>query len=176
MSEPKCPRGVCIECEGHCMCCPRGDEETCFVCGRPSTRAHQAYCPNVGDGRVEYGPAIIKVRPPERVTEKDFNHVHEMLRVLMSRISEDCYAAGWMTGLEYELWGMLHGDVRPGHLYADEKTQESCRKLAETLGGWIIWVDGDGIPGLPASDWGTVFVPMAEWELMYKKEQADDQT
>jgi len=39
---------------------------------------------------------------------KDLNEDQLQLEELMSRISEAGYSAGWMEGLEYELWVILN--------------------------------------------------------------------
>ena len=86
---------------------------------------------------------------------------------LMSDISEDCYCAGWMTGLEFAIWGALQdGDRRYGMGEMDAEQLEGCRALANELDGWVIWVDDDDVPGLPNEQWGPRFVPMARWLRM----------
>ena len=56
----------------------------------------------------------------------------------MSAISEDCWAAGWMTGNEYALWDALHGDShRYGWSHISYEELEELRVLSELAGGWI---------------------------------------
>jgi hypothetical protein len=92
------------------------------------------------------------------------------LRDLMSEISEDMYAAGWLAGLEYSLWALVLGEpdvcfsaeaLVPGQL-------DDLRRLSAELGGWARWSDE------PVTDarrspcpTGPVFVPMAEWVDLY---------
>ena len=80
--------------------------------------------------------------------------VQRGLASLMSEISERCYCAGWMTGLERALWSMLDSEDRSygqDEVTADEARQ--LRELSEACGGWIVWRDPDG----------ETFVTLAEW-------------
>jgi len=77
------------------------------------------------------------------------------LRDLMSGISEDYYCAGWLTGLERTLWGMLQGDSR--HFGMGEVTHEEIgrlRDLHEKCGGWWYFDDERG---------EEMFLATAEW-------------
>lgn len=94
----------------------------------------------------------------------------EALYQLMSDISEDCYCAGWMMGLELAIWGALQdGDRTYGMGEMDAEQLEQCRTLANEIDGWIVWVDDDDIPGLPSCEWGPRFLPMADWLALYTK-------
>ena len=76
------------------------------------------------------------------------------LCVLMRRLSEDYYCAGWLVGLEDHLWAMVQGGDR--HFGVGEVTVEEVarlRELSERAGGWWAWRVGEGAR----------FVPMAEW-------------
>lgn len=42
------------------------------------------------------------------IKEPDFNEKQRELYELMSDISEDCFAAGWIVGAEYEIWAAMH--------------------------------------------------------------------
>lgn len=94
---------------------------------------------------------------------------HTLLRV-MRDWSEDAYAAGWMSGLEITIWGMVQrwkkGDPDLGEL--------DCAMfdyLHEKAKGWWVWDEEAGHP---------VFLPKKTWVSMYKelekamKEKADD--
>lgn len=72
------------------------------------------------------------------------------LLYLMEQISEDEWAAGWMSGLEFMLWARVKDLSTP----PDIKT-ETLRVLSERAGGWIKWDEKLGCP---------VFVPLEEWE------------
>lgn len=65
----------------------------------------------------------------------------EALEELMSSISEDHWAASWMSGTEQALWRIVGegcGDWGQGHVTTHEVKR--LRELAELSGGW--WVDG----------------------------------
>jgi hypothetical protein len=85
----------------------------------------------------------------------------------MSDISEECYFAGWMMGLEHAIWGALQdGNREYGLGEMDAEQLERCRTLSKELDGWIIWADDDIDPDFPVEDWGPRFVPMDEWVKM----------
>ena len=87
----------------------------------------------------------------------------------MSAISEDCYCASWLDGLEYSLWAAMQYPNIPGELHGammeiDLEKLDRCRELSSALGGWIIWVsDLTDPPALPGEEWGPRFVTMDEW-------------
>lgn len=94
----------------------------------------------------------------------------------MSDISEECYAAGWMTGNEYTLWGMV-ANPEASRSYGMSDVRESdlneLREISNEIGGWIRWFDGEDDTDLPPEDWGPVFTPMAEWLPMFDKRMAE---
>lgn len=58
----------------------------------------------------------------------------------MSQISEDCYCAGWLTSLEFELWAcVMNGPVHKGNWDITQSHIDRLRFLARRCGGWIIW-------------------------------------
>lgn len=72
----------------------------------------------------------------------------------MSDISEDHYAAGWMSGLEYELWDAvcrLPKTTDYGMGTIDVERLEKIRDVSELLNEWC---DGDK------------FIPLSEWREM----------
>ena len=98
------------------------------------------------------------------ITEENFTAEMRELYETMSDISEDCYYAGWMHGLEYAIWGALQdGDRRYGVGEMDAGQLEKVRQLSASLNGWIIWFDDDDDASLPVDEWGPRFVDMAEW-------------
>lgn len=98
------------------------------------------------------------------IAEHDWNDTQRELHDLMSDISEDCYCARWMMGLEHAIWGALQdGDRRYGAGEMDAEQLEKCRALASELDGWVIWYDDDNDPELPVEEWGPRFVSMADW-------------
>lgn len=86
----------------------------------------------------------------------------ELLRHLMSEISEDHYCAGWLIGLEFRLWRIVLGG--PPKFGFDDVSPEriaDLERLSKKCGGWIVWSEGCG----------EVFVPMDEWQRMYAAEK-----
>lgn len=80
----------------------------------------------------------------------------------MSNISEECYCAGWMSGLEFSLWEFLtSGPGKWGMGKVDAGDLATLRALSEKCGGWIVWRE----------DVGQVFVPLANWLPMFDAEQ-----
>jgi hypothetical protein len=107
------------------------------------------------------------------IAEQDMTDKQLELYELMSDISEDCYYAGWMMGLEYAIWGALQdGDRRYGAGEMDAEQLEQCRALAKELDGWVIWYDDDSDPELPIEEWGPRFVSTDEWTAILAKEPA----
>jgi hypothetical protein len=109
-------------------CCAPRD---CRYCGQPTERglfgqykwAHDACVP-------KYEP-----EPPHPSMA---NPYARLLHEKMSAISEDCWCAGWMTGNEYALWGVLHGDDHTyGWCNVPYEDLEELRVLSEHAGGWI---------------------------------------
>ena len=80
----------------------------------------------------------------------------EALTELMSEISERCYCAGWLIGLEYELWAILIGESDREEYGIDEVNGTDLfelRRLSAECGGWIIWEpDPEKRPPYPWDD------------------------
>ncbi len=85
----------------------------------------------------------------------------DLLRKVMSGISEECWCAGWLRNLEYMLWDAVMGK-REGICSVEEI--EQLKYLSEKCGGWIIWDE-------QAKD--ERFVPMQEWLRLYEAERAN---
>jgi hypothetical protein len=64
------------------------------------------------------------------------------LHDLMSSMSEQAWSAGWIYGLEYDLWKALQS---PGHkvgrLLLSSTQCDRLRQLSERCGGWIAFDD-----------------------------------
>ena len=89
----------------------------------------------------------------------------EQLRELMSEISEDCWCAAWLNGLEYSLWAMVKGADRKFGMDEVRKHEvDELRRLSAECGGWWVWSEANG---------EEVFAPMAEWLGMYTKACGD---
>jgi hypothetical protein len=88
---------------------------------------------------------------------------------LMSDISEECYCAGWMAGLEFAIWRALKdGNLWYGQSEMDKEKLLRIKELSEETGGWIVWWDEENEEGLCIEEWGERFMPMDEW-LDYKR-------
>jgi TPR repeat protein len=78
----------------------------------------------------------------------------------MSAISERCFAAGWLDGLEETLWSALKSG--PRRWGRDEITQgdlDQLTELSDGCGGWILYE----LPG------GARFVSIADWERLLQQ-------
>lgn len=63
----------------------------------------------------------------------------------MSELSEAAYCAGWMNGLEFELWQALIGGPRTyGRLEITDEQLARLRDLSEAAKGWIVFDDVGG--------------------------------
>ena len=78
----------------------------------------------------------------------------------MSELSEDCWAAGWLSGCEFSLWRMA---TQPDNVHSwgmgsvfSEDVQR-LRELSEKCGGWIVWDDTPGEKWVSLSDWAPKF-------------------
>lgn len=65
---------------------------------------------------------------------------HELLG-RMSDLSEDIYAAGWLSGLEDDLWDRLNGRPASGFDLVTDEQAAHLRHLAELTGCWGVWSD-----------------------------------
>jgi hypothetical protein len=83
-----------------------------------------------------------------------------LLARLMSWISEDYWCAGWLSGLEYELWDAVTGK-QEGVCSSEEV--EQLKYLSEKCGGWIVWDDQER---------DTKFLPMEAWLRRYEEHTA----
>jgi len=75
---------------------------------------------------------------------------------LMSEISEECYCATWMSGLEFDLWhAVINGPKHYGQGDIRQEQIKELKDLSQKYNGWIMWKDSLNT---------TVFVSMGEWE------------
>lgn len=87
------------------------------------------------------------------------NHLLELMR----DASEYAYCAGWMDGLEFDLWRFVIGTF-PKDKHYDLITHTNytieiaeMKRLAALVDGWWIWDEGE------------TFITMAEWLPMFEK-------
>ncbi len=77
-----------------------------------------------------------------------------LLLRLMEDISEEYYCAGWMGGLEYDLWAMVNGGLREYGMGTVSETEVGeLKRLSEAAGGWWKWHD----------QFEALFTPLNEW-------------
>jgi len=86
---------------------------------------------------------------------------HALVR-LIETMSEEAWSAGWMMGIEYDLWAIVVGDARPDYYRPDDIA--ALRWLSEQCGGWATCGDGDG---------GDGYVPLDQWKRQYAAYVAD---
>lgn len=85
---------------------------------------------------------------------------------LMSDLSEGHYCAGWLSGLEFTLWGMLIGQRERAFGMGQVSAYDLLRlfDLAQAAGGWWRFSDRQH---------KQVFVPLGEWESIYARWQGE---
>ncbi len=76
------------------------------------------------------------------------------LRDLMREISEAYRCAGWLSGLENDLWRMLQGGSRRyGMGEVTDAEIDQLRTLHERCGGWWVYTEGHGEMFIATADW-----------------------
>jgi hypothetical protein len=80
--------------------------------------------------------------------------VADRLRTAMSNVSETCWAAGWLNGLEFDLWRFVQdGPGEYGMGTIAQSDIDELRNLSELCGGWFQWNDGKGATFMPMDEW-----------------------
>jgi hypothetical protein len=88
----------------------------------------------------------------------DLNEDQRKLAQLMSEISERCYRAGWMEGLEFALWDVVNGGNRKyGQHEISQVEIDELRSLSEKCDCWIMF--DDNLEEIP--------IKIAEWEMIF---------
>lgn len=96
----------------------------------------------------------------------------EELCQLMSNISEYCYCAGWMMGLEYSLWDIVNNPQNRSYGFSEVSLEDidNLKKLSSELNGWIIWKDDNfGFTREEIDKWGNYFVAIEDWLKMVER-------
>ena len=76
------------------------------------------------------------------------------LLCVMTGISEQFYAAGWESGLEFSLWRMVCGGARDYGLgEISERQVQLLRLLSEEAGGWWAWDEERGEHFMNRKEW-----------------------
>lgn len=81
---------------------------------------------------------------------------------LVSDISEDCYCAGWMHGIEFDLWAVICGDATDyaGVTLADHRVQALAR-IARDADGWVRYGDS-GVESVDSVTWAKMYAAYKE--------------
>ena len=81
------------------------------------------------------------------------------LDALMSCMSEQAWSAGWMDGLEYDLWKAVKSPpCKVGRLQLTSTRCDRLMQLSDQCGGWIAFDD----------EREEIFVPLAQWLTRYE--------
>ena len=89
----------------------------------------------------------------------DLNNSQRALAESMSLLSEAGYHAGWMAGLEFDLWrAVIEGPFRYGRLDLTDDHVERLQRLSDACGGWIVF----------DSSREETFVPIRHWKETYR--------
>ena len=90
--------------------------------------------------------------------QSDLDEKQRALCDFMSDLSEEAWCAGWMEGLEFELWrAVVEEPFSYGRLELNATHVEHLRQLSEACGGWIVFDDGQE----------ETFVSMDRWKSIY---------
>jgi hypothetical protein len=90
--------------------------------------------------------------------KKDLTSKQLLLADYMTEISERCYYASWMQGLEYILWdAMLHGQREYGHDAISSKDIEILSDLSKATNSWIIFDDDTEERAIDLHNWREKF-------------------
>ncbi len=81
---------------------------------------------------------------------------------LMSGISEDCWAAGWIEGLEYTLWQLMQNGGGSIGMWWRMTPDEAAtlKELSDSVDGWVWWSYTEN--NRPELD-GPRYISMEEW-------------
>lgn len=89
---------------------------------------------------------------------KDLTSQQLLLVDFMSEISERCYSAGWMQGLEYILWNaILHGQTKYGHDFVSQTDIAMLSDLSKAANAWIVFDDNTEETAIGLYDWKEKF-------------------
>lgn len=80
------------------------------------------------------------------------------LKSFMSEISERCYSAGWMQGLEYVLWGALSdGEREYGHYFITAEDIQQLKLLSSRAACWIYMDDRKEETAIELDSWKAMY-------------------
>jgi hypothetical protein len=82
----------------------------------------------------------------------------QQLANLMSDISEECYYAGWMTGLEYNLWdAIVNGEKKYGHGQITQDYIVQLIQISKNCNSWIYFDDETEETAVDFDKWQNIF-------------------
>ena len=88
----------------------------------------------------------------------DLTESQRALAEFMSELSEQAWHAGWMKGLEYELWrAIVDGPFRLGRLTLTSVHVTRLKQLCDLCGGWIVFDDAAEESFASASLWNSIY-------------------
>jgi hypothetical protein len=90
----------------------------------------------------------------------------EALRIEMENYSENYWCAGWIRGLEFELWRQVTAIRQHGTLIGARPEAYACMLLAEIAGGWWYWPDEACTEGKNDTD-RPCFINVQSWLARY---------
>ncbi len=78
---------------------------------------------------------------------------------IISDVSEECYAAGWMQHAEYDVWRLMIEGGSWGQRNASEVGEElgALRSLSQRFDVWVTWCDEHGEEPMRLDDWQRVY-------------------
>ncbi|TXI83941.1 MAG: hypothetical protein E6Q40_10205 [Cupriavidus sp.] len=92
------------------------------------------------------------------MTLRDLTPTQRELAEFMSHLSERSYRAGWMSGIERELWtGMQKPGSSSAPIWLTSDETQRLKALSAQCGGWIVFDD----------ILEETFVPLIDWEARF---------
>lgn len=90
----------------------------------------------------------------------DLTPTQRELANLMSEISEQMWRAGWMMGVEHELWAAVTSQAGTGgRLIPTQAQLDQLGRLSKDIGGWISFDE----------EREETFVPLEKWIARHAK-------
>lgn len=119
------------------------------------------------------------------VTKENFTPDMHLLFELMSGISQEASQTGWLRGNEFIIWDAIccrnnRIDTRYTTCHGDFEIAahdaQKLKDLANSLNGWLVWLDDIEMSGLSKKDCGLRFVSMDVWLKKFERrvKQSDD--
>ncbi|HLO96307.1 MAG TPA: hypothetical protein VK195_18515 [Burkholderiaceae bacterium] len=85
---------------------------------------------------------------------QDLTQEQRDLADFISQISERRYRAGWMEGIEYEVWEAMHApDLGRGALRLTVEEARQLHAMSAKCRGWIVFDDVNEESFIPIEEW-----------------------